>query len=377
VNNIGKRIKELRKKNDLTQEKLADYLGVTDKAVSKWETGITTPDLGLILPLARILQVTADELLGGKEAEAEEKRAEFDEKCQNHWKYDPKEQYQTALRAVGEFPDNYRYQAWLASAEQSMATDPEYREESEPFNREMIDRSLRRCNMVIAECPDSVVKHEAIWTAMFSCKIAGRREEALRYAEMLPQHTPYTRDKALLCCLEGEKLLTHQQKLAFNALESLCIALLESWRFAQEETPQVRAALDTAEGVLNAVFPDGNAQHFHRHLYFVAEKRAELAMAARDDDRAIGQIRIMLQQIRAYTAFCQTRGSRFTTPLLERYVLAASADGPLSATFVVGDETVGRPYTEQLHHRLTTDERYAPLQNRPDFQAILAEIRPE
>ena len=36
MNNIGKRIKELRKKNDITQERLADYLGLTDKAVSKW-----------------------------------------------------------------------------------------------------------------------------------------------------------------------------------------------------------------------------------------------------------------------------------------------------------------------------------------------------
>ena len=44
MNNIGQKIKELRKKNDLTQEKLADYLGVSYQAVSKWETGVNTPD---------------------------------------------------------------------------------------------------------------------------------------------------------------------------------------------------------------------------------------------------------------------------------------------------------------------------------------------
>ena len=72
MNHIGQRIKELRKKKDLTQERLADYLGVTYKAVSKWECGTTTPDLSLIIPLARILQVSADELLGGKQKEIDE-----------------------------------------------------------------------------------------------------------------------------------------------------------------------------------------------------------------------------------------------------------------------------------------------------------------
>lgn len=70
MKNIGQRIKDLRKKNDLTQEKLADYLGVTYKSVSKWECGLTTPDLALIVPLSKILGVSTDELLGAKETDA-------------------------------------------------------------------------------------------------------------------------------------------------------------------------------------------------------------------------------------------------------------------------------------------------------------------
>ena len=56
---IGEKIKELRKKNDLTQEKLADYLCVSYQAVSKWECGMSSPDLSLIVPLAKLLHVTA------------------------------------------------------------------------------------------------------------------------------------------------------------------------------------------------------------------------------------------------------------------------------------------------------------------------------
>ena len=68
MKNIGLRIKELRKKNDLTQEKLAEYLGVTYKSVSKWECGLTMPDLALIVPLSKALGVSTDELLGAKES---------------------------------------------------------------------------------------------------------------------------------------------------------------------------------------------------------------------------------------------------------------------------------------------------------------------
>ena len=64
MEHIGQRIKDLRKKADMTQDRLADYLGVSAQAVSKWEVGSASPDLSLIAPLTRVFGVTADELLG-------------------------------------------------------------------------------------------------------------------------------------------------------------------------------------------------------------------------------------------------------------------------------------------------------------------------
>ncbi|MBQ4193831.1 MAG: helix-turn-helix transcriptional regulator, partial [Clostridia bacterium] len=60
MEHIGQKIKDLRKKADLTQDRLADYLGVSAQAVSKWECGIATPDLSLIAPLCRVLGCSAD-----------------------------------------------------------------------------------------------------------------------------------------------------------------------------------------------------------------------------------------------------------------------------------------------------------------------------
>ncbi|MBR7092033.1 MAG: helix-turn-helix transcriptional regulator, partial [Clostridia bacterium] len=50
---IGEKIKELRKARDMTQDELAACLGVAYQTVSKWETGVTSPDLSLIVPIAR------------------------------------------------------------------------------------------------------------------------------------------------------------------------------------------------------------------------------------------------------------------------------------------------------------------------------------
>ena len=62
-------IKSLREKKRLTQAKLAQILGVSDKAVSKWETGKGLPDITLIEPLAKALGVSVIELMAGEQTQ--------------------------------------------------------------------------------------------------------------------------------------------------------------------------------------------------------------------------------------------------------------------------------------------------------------------
>ena len=64
---IGKRIAALRKEKGLTQEELAGHMGVSPQAVSKWENDQTCPDISALPKLARLLGVSVDELLEGKQ----------------------------------------------------------------------------------------------------------------------------------------------------------------------------------------------------------------------------------------------------------------------------------------------------------------------
>ena len=64
--NIGERITELRKSKELSQEELAEQLGVSRQSVSKWETGVSIPDTDKAVAMSRIFGVTADFLLTGE-----------------------------------------------------------------------------------------------------------------------------------------------------------------------------------------------------------------------------------------------------------------------------------------------------------------------
>ena len=67
---LGKRIAALRREKELKQDELAEKLGVSPQAVSKWENDQTCPDISILPLLAKILGVSVDELLSGKQQEA-------------------------------------------------------------------------------------------------------------------------------------------------------------------------------------------------------------------------------------------------------------------------------------------------------------------
>ena len=71
---IGSLISQLRKEKHLTQKELAAQLNVTDKAVSKWERGLSYPDVTLLEPLAEVFGLGVEELVACEKREEEQDR---------------------------------------------------------------------------------------------------------------------------------------------------------------------------------------------------------------------------------------------------------------------------------------------------------------
>ncbi|MBR3898594.1 MAG: helix-turn-helix domain-containing protein [Bacilli bacterium] len=79
ITKIGKFIAECRKKKNLTQEQLAEKLFITDRAVSKWERGLSLPDADKMLDLCSILDINVNELLIGEKIDTEDYEKKTDE----------------------------------------------------------------------------------------------------------------------------------------------------------------------------------------------------------------------------------------------------------------------------------------------------------
>ena len=66
---IGEKIYTLRTKSGMTQEQLAEKMGVSRQAISKWESDVSVPELNKLKGLANLFQITIDELMGQEKAE--------------------------------------------------------------------------------------------------------------------------------------------------------------------------------------------------------------------------------------------------------------------------------------------------------------------
>ena len=87
---IGKFIANVRKEKKLTQKNLADKLGITDRAISKWENGKSLPDLSLLKPLCDALDITINELLSGEYIKEKKVENNLEDNIVNAINYDKK-----------------------------------------------------------------------------------------------------------------------------------------------------------------------------------------------------------------------------------------------------------------------------------------------
>ena len=177
---IGSNLKRLRKSKDITQEELAEFLGVSFQSVSKWERGDCYPDIAILPGIANFFGVTIDELMGMN-----------DIRCQTHLsdiyrqahELEANKKYNEAVsvlrKAIKLFPSHYGLLSELAIALSS-------EEIRAALGKSALEEALSLSERVLDNCTNEKIRSTTRANLCFIYHHMGDHEKAVAYARKLP-----------------------------------------------------------------------------------------------------------------------------------------------------------------------------------------------
>ncbi len=203
---IGEQLKALRKKKQITQEVLADILGVSYQSVSRWELGVCYPDMELLPTIANYFGVSIDKLLSNDVDSREADQQRFFDKV-NSLPFGSLEQMQFVEEYCHKYPDNDRYAFILQDIMKNyVLVNREQTANYLPTMIKLYDRLKGTCfresavGNIICVCPEEDLEH---WLNLCSWTSAYTRRGCL-----VSRYSIYS----------DEKMLLHQNLEAFENL---------------------------------------------------------------------------------------------------------------------------------------------------------------
>ncbi len=223
---VSATIRRLRRERGLTQEALAQAVGVSPQAISKWETGQTMPDITLLLPISKVLGIGVNELLGG------DRRKELEERFQKAIPFGEELTLLVSLDALKEFPDDETFRYRLACDEKILGE----RSTSKIDRDRYLNRAAIRFGELHNEHPEDEIYASMLAETLFAL---GNREEAMKLAA-----TCKDPQKELAMLLEGDEKRRYQQEKLRQDMMSFCDRLMAD---------RSREALTAAHTILDTI----------------------------------------------------------------------------------------------------------------------------
>lgn len=224
---IGTTIRKLRRERSMTQEQLAEYLGITANAVSQWECDRTAPDISQLPILVRIYNVSADELLeinlANKEREIEELHDKIYELVQiGRFR----EAFELSRSAYRQYPDSYELMYAYASNFCYIARDPAYSaEEKESIRAEC----MKLLENIADGCTEEHLRQHARNHLCWMYRDCGQLEKAESIVEQAPILVG-SREFLKTALYGGNKGITVTRDLLFVLIEHLSNRMIRNAR---------------------------------------------------------------------------------------------------------------------------------------------------
>ena len=252
---LGNKIKRLRREKGMTQEQLAELLGITSRAVSGWECDRTAPDISHIPALCRIFDVSADELLGIDTENGEQEIRKYLEKAEMLGNQGEGEERTHLLReAIHSFPRDHRIMLRLADSIVCEYSRKGIKDYGEVF---------ALCRRILSECTDSAVRYEAIETLACAYGYAGKREEMLQLCEEMPR-AHLSRENFMLYRWQGDRDFLERQGYTRYLICQLAEAIGAAPAHRHDDGSPILSErdqhlmLESVPKLLWLLFPDGD-----------------------------------------------------------------------------------------------------------------------
>ncbi|MBQ3128845.1 MAG: helix-turn-helix domain-containing protein [Clostridia bacterium] len=209
--NIGYKIKALRKSKGLTQEQLANAIGISFQAVSKWENNIAYPDITLAPVLANFFGVSMDELFDFSLAEKEEEVKKFVDEAYEFRESDPQKSRQILEEGLKKYPEN----DILLNNLLYVITDP--------------DEAIKIASNLVERTVDNEIKYDAFRFLAYAYKKKGDLKSAENAIEQIPE-IYFTKLTEIAYLLEGEPKYNAAEKQKWISFENLIQMM---WKLAE------------------------------------------------------------------------------------------------------------------------------------------------
>lgn len=233
--NLKDTLRNLRRKKNITQETLAEYLGITPQSVGKWERGEGYPDITMLPKIAIYFDVTVDELLDVSRARMEERiQAYREESWECVYAGDTERNIALWEKAYREFPNDCRVMSNLMGALQMI--------QEWKIPREVTDRIVSLGELILQESNDTKLREDAISALCYTYKRMGDDEKALHYANM-GGSLYCTKEVLVSFAQEGEEGIAATQEYIRSMLERAAFSagydLLRKGDYSTEESVHV------------------------------------------------------------------------------------------------------------------------------------------
>ena len=346
---IGTTIKKLRRDRNITQEQLAEMLGVSTNAVSQWECDKTAPDISHLPILANIFEVSADILLeidiakSKKQTEIKEFTSKYTEL---HSQGKTAERLKLSRAMQMKYPNDETVRYYLMRVLQNGYADESFDE-------------IVMLGEQLLESTNMEYKMGAIRGLCFTYLHMGDRAKALQYADMMPPA-----EDLYLHVLEGDELVEHCQNYFWKVCDRMYLYMkyLIDCKDSGYTHEEKHAMLNSLYDMFHMIFTDKDFGFYNDRLVRISFFMALESGKAGQFERAMEELEKMLIYLENYKGFT---GISHSSLLVNKIKIGQSNIAKSS------EETLGHAYLRYLNNN---DNVFVSIKNDPRYTSIIERL---